>query len=327
MRTYRSILVPLDGSEFAEQALPLAVEMARQNGAILQVALVHQPLPAFAAAMELPMVEAELDTEARRREQEYLNLMVRRLGSEASLPVTSILLDGPVAEAIESQVQSSAADLVVISTHGRGAMGRFWIGSVTDRLMRRLCVPVMVVRPGVDGKALPIRVRRILVALDGSAFAETILEEAVGYGRAFGAEYALVSVVEPPLPVMDMVPLTAIPDTLTLERKLLGAAERYLTRIAEGLRAQGHVASAHAVAGTRVSETLLDQANRLGADMIAIATHGAGGLKRLALGSVTDQVVRGSLHPVLVLAPRKGAVKLEATDGELLSPSHLGALH
>ena len=66
---YRSIYVPLDGSPFAEQALPLAGEIARRAGAILQLALVHHPVPALATALEVPEIEAQLDQEGRAREQ------------------------------------------------------------------------------------------------------------------------------------------------------------------------------------------------------------------------------------------------------------------
>jgi nucleotide-binding universal stress UspA family protein len=176
--------------------------------------------------------------------------------------------------------------------------------------MRELGVPVLVVRPGSDGKAPTPRVRRILVALDGTPFAETILDDALGFGRAFGAEYALVSAVEPPLHLMDMVSLAGGPDQLDLECQMVKSAQRYLTRIAERLRGEGHVVSAHAVSGLRVHETLLDQADRLGADLIAISTHGRAGFKRLTLGSVTDKVVRGSSHPVLVVRPQPVAVSL-----------------
>jgi nucleotide-binding universal stress UspA family protein len=64
---FRSIYVPLDGSPFAEQALPLAAEIARRSGALLQVALVHHPVPALATALEVPEIEAQLDQEARAR--------------------------------------------------------------------------------------------------------------------------------------------------------------------------------------------------------------------------------------------------------------------
>ena len=308
MGTYHTILVPLDGSEFGERAIPIAVQLAQRNGARLEVALVHQPLQGFATAMEMPQVGAEYEAEARFRERAYLDQTAQRLGSQHNIPVRSTLLEGSVAEAIESHVQTSAVDLVVMSTHGRGAMGRFWLGSVADRLMRRLHVPVLVVRPHWDDDTPESAGRRILVALDGSSHAEAILEQAMGFGGS-EAEYLLVSVVEPPVPMMDMAPATALPDLAAIEAQLVKAAEAYLSRVVDRLRNKGRRASAHVVTAPRIPEALLEQAKRLDANLIAIATHGAGGLKRFALGSVTDKVVRGSPCPVLVFRPQPGSVK------------------
>jgi nucleotide-binding universal stress UspA family protein len=307
MGTYHAILVPLDGSEFGERALPLAVELAQRNNARLELAMVHQPIQSFATAMEVPEVGAEYEAEARRREQEYLDQTTQRLASRYNIPVSSRLLQGSVAETLEWHVPSSGIDLVVMSTHGRGAMGRFWLGSVADRLIRRLHIPVLVVRPNWQEDAPDAEINRILVPLDGSLLAEAILEQAVRFGGD-NPEYLLVSVVVPPVPLLDMVPVTGMPDTSALVPGLMKAAEDYLTRIAERLRGEGRLVSTHAVLANRVHEGLLEQANLLGVDLIAIATHGAGGIKRLAIGSVTEKVVRGTPCPVLVLTPKPGSL-------------------
>ena len=125
---YRSIYVPLDGSPFAEQALPLAGEIARRAGAILQLALVHHPVPALATALEVPEIEAQLDQEGRAREQTYLNSIVERVRKSVNVPVTGTLLDGAVADALETHLEKTGADLVVITTHGRGPMSRCYDG-------------------------------------------------------------------------------------------------------------------------------------------------------------------------------------------------------
>ncbi len=318
MGTYHSILVPLDGSEFGERAIPLAVDLARRNNARLELALVHQPLQSFATAMEMPEVGAEYENEARRREQEYLDQTTQRLASRHNIPVSSRLLQGSVAETLESHAQVSAIDLVVMSTHGRGAMGRFWLGSVADRLIRRLHIPVLVVRPSWQEDMPDAEIKRILVPLDGSPLAEAILEDAVRFGGD-EAEYLLVSVVVPPVPLLDMVPVTGMPDTSALVPGLMKAAEGYLDRIAERLRSEGRRVSAHTVLADRVHEGLLEQANLFGADLITIATHGAGGIKRFAIGSVTEKIVRGTPCPVLVLTPQPGSLKprpMPATESE-----------
>jgi nucleotide-binding universal stress UspA family protein len=312
MGTYHAILVPLDGSEFGERALPLAIELAQRNNARLELAMVHQPLQSFATAMEMPEVGAEYEAEARRRELEYLDQTAHQVATRNKIPVGSKLLQGSVVEALESHAHLAGIDLVVMSTHGRGAMGRFWLGSVADRLIRRLHLPVLVVRPSWQEDAPDAEIRRIVVPLDGSPLAETILEEAVRFGGT-NAEYQLVSVVVPPVPLMDMVPVTGMPNTSALIPGLVRAAEDYLHRIAERVRKQCRFVSTHVVLANRVHEGLLEQVNLLGGDLIAIATHGAGGIKRLAIGSVTEKVVRGTPCPVLVLTPRVGNVKPQPT--------------
>jgi nucleotide-binding universal stress UspA family protein len=302
---YRSIYVPLDGSPFAEQALPLAGEIARRAGAILQVGLVHHPVPALATALEVPEIEAQLDQEARAREQTYLHSIVERVRKAVNVPVTGTLLEGPVADALEVQVEQSGADLVVITTHGRGPMSRFWLGSVADQLMRRLHVPMLLVRPGTS--AAPATIRRILLTLDGSPFSERAIEPTIALGRLFGAEYALMMVVEPPMPIADPSGVMVLPVAADADRQIREAAARYLTSHAERLRKEGLTVSTHPVDAAGAAATILAETEGLKADLVAIASHGAGGFERLVVGSVADKVIRGSMHPTFVVRPPRDA--------------------
>jgi nucleotide-binding universal stress UspA family protein len=302
--TFRSIYVPLDGSPFAEQALPLACVIAKRAGAILQVALVHHPAPALATALEVPEIEAQLDMETRDREQAYLTSIVDRVRKTENLPVTGKLLDGAVAHAIEAHLEQSGADLVVITTHGRGPMSRFWLGSVADQLMRRLHLPLLLVRP--VGTALPPpAIRRILVTLDGSPFAERALDAATALGAPLGAEYALLMVIEPPMPIADPSGMMVVPVAVDGEKQLLSAATKYLEATAQRLRKDGLIVTTHPVQGLGAAATIIAQAEALQADLVAIASHGAGGFQRLVVGSVADKVIRGSTHPTFVVRPPK----------------------
>lgn len=299
---FRSIYVPLDGSPFAGQALPLASEIARRAGAILQLGIVHHPVPALATALEVPEIEAQLDQEARAREQSYLSSIVDRLRQSANIPVTGTLLDGAVADALHAHIESSGADLVVITTHGRGPVSRFWLGSVADHLMRRLHVPVLMVRPSGEGGAPPVP-KRILIALDGSSFAERALDAAVALGQPFGAEYGVMMVVEPPLPIADPSGVAVLPAMADTEKQLREGAARYLSGVAAQLRKDGHTVLTYAVDGPSAAAAILAQAETIKADLIALASHGAGGFERLVVGSVADKVIRGSTHPTLVVRP------------------------
>lgn len=302
---YRSIYVPLDGSPFAEQALPLAGEIARRAGAILQLGLVHHPVPALATALEVPEIEAQLDQEARAREQTYLHSIVERVRKAVNIPVTGSLLDGPVADALELQVEHNGADLVVITTHGRGPMSRFWLGSVADQLMRRLHVPMLLVRPGTT--AAPATIRRILLTLDGSPFSERAIEPTIALGRLFGAEYALMMVVEPPMPIADPSGMMVLPVAVDADKQIREAAARYLSSHADRLRKEGLTVSTYPVDAAGAAATILAEADTVKADLVAIASHGAGGFERLVVGSVADKVIRGSTRPTFVVRPPRDA--------------------
>ncbi len=303
---YRSICVPLDGSPFAEQALPLALEIARGAGAIVQVALVHHPVPALATAMEVPEIEAQLDQEARAREQVYLSGIVERMRRTVNVPVTSVLLDGAVTDALQTHMESSGTDLVVMTTHGRGPMSRFWLGSVADHLMRVLHIPILLVRPSAEAAPPPI-VKRILLALDGSPFSEQAITATTMLGRPFNAEYALLMVVEPPVPIADPSGLMIVPTSANTEKELHAAATKYLDDLAQRLRKEGLTVTTHPIDGPATAGAIIAQADALKADLIALASHGAGGFERLVVGSVADKVIRGSTHPTFVVRPPKGA--------------------
>src|SRR5262245_50453860 len=141
----RSILVPLDGSTFGEHALPMALSLARRSGAMLHLAHVHQIAPSTSVAGVAVM--DSIDLHLRQDEQAYLADVTRRAREHGDVPITTALLDGEVAGALRTYAAARLADLVVLSTHGRGAMGRFWLGSVADELLRDLPCPALLVRP------------------------------------------------------------------------------------------------------------------------------------------------------------------------------------
>jgi nucleotide-binding universal stress UspA family protein len=144
---YESILVPLDGSMFGEHALPSAASIARRAGARLTIAYVHEPAATFYGEGAV-ILSNEVDAHARQQKQAYLERVVTRFGNAAPKQVAPLLLEGDVVEAIRGQVAKDKADLVVMTTHGRGPLGRFWLGSVADKLLRQLSIPLLLVHPG-----------------------------------------------------------------------------------------------------------------------------------------------------------------------------------
>jgi nucleotide-binding universal stress UspA family protein len=302
---YHSLLVPLDGSPFGEQALPLAVSIARRAGIPLQVAHVHMPLrPVYTELV--PGLENTYDPRLREQEQAYLAGIVQRLTAVAPLPVTAALLDGPVAEALREHTQATGADLIVMTTHGRGPFSRFWLGSVADQLIRRSLIPLLLVHPheGTPDWTQDQCLLRVLIPLDGSALAEQVLEPALALGRLMRAEYTLLRVVEP-LPQAGQDPVSYAPSVIAQEEleQLKVEAQVYLDRVAERLREQSLHVRTRVVTGPYSAVAILDEARGEGMSVIALATHARRGLARLLLGSVADKVIRGSPVPVFVFRP------------------------
>lgn len=298
---YRSLLVPLDGSAFAEHALPLALGLARRAGAALNVVSVHVPLVSLGADSIAP---GTCEAEARVLEQEraYLDGIVQRVRSLAPVPVSFSLVEGPlVAELLSGHAAVTKADLVVMTTHGRGPLSRLWLGSVADEMVRRATTPVLLVRPherGVDLAAEP-ELRHVLVPLDGSALAEQVLAPARALGSLTQAEFTLLRVYGPTIDV-DPLAYAAQEGAEGAVEQLRVRAQDYLRGVAGGFGGQGCKVQTQAVRGQHPATAILDAAQGLAVSLITLETHGRRGLPRLLLGSVADKVIRGASVPVLV---------------------------
>ncbi len=301
----RKILLPLDGSAFAERAAPYAASVADRAGAEVTVALVHPSLPAVTESSRAEMVEW-----ARKGEQAYLDEVATRLFTGTKARVGTSLLRGDPAQTLIAFAEKQEVDLVVMSTQGWGPASRLWLGSVADRMVRELTTPLLLIRPngeltapGAPSEAL---IHRVLLPLDRSRFSECALEGAAFLSELFCAEIVPLYVVEVPVEV-DRPPLTL--PFLEDKRTTLGleteAATTYLKNIAAELRTRNvDVGDPLVVRGADVATTILDQVGKTNANAIAIATHGEKGVRRMVLGSVTDKVIRGADVPVLVCRPR-----------------------
>jgi nucleotide-binding universal stress UspA family protein len=302
---FSSILVPLDGSTFGEWALPLALDIARRAGAGVELVHVHV-LPAPPFTEPRPNMESPIDTRARDRAQAYLDQAAGRAG-DAGVTVTATLLEGAVPDSLLAHAVPRGANLVVMTTHGRGPLSRLWLGSVADEMLRRLPVPLLLVRPG-EGEpdlARPPDLRHVLVPLDGSPLAEQVLWPALELGTLTGADYTLLVVVEPLLFTGD--PMTGVQAATVddaLFRQLQDEARAYLEGTAQRLRARGSEVRTRLVIHPQPAGAILDEVRAGPIDLIALATHGRTGLARLLLGSTADKVVRGAAVPVLVYRPR-----------------------
>ncbi|HEY7311475.1 MAG TPA: universal stress protein [Gemmataceae bacterium] len=292
---YRSSLVPLDGSLPSEQSLPYAASLARRSGAALQLAYVHTPLLLGEGVMYLGTPDVHLWEE----EKQYLLRVVDRLKKAGLEKVSAQVLEGTITETLQEHALDEGCDLVVMTTHGRGPVSRFWLGSVADQLVHRLPIPLLLIRTREEEAptASEPEVRNVLVALDATPTAEQILEPAGGLAKVLGASLTLLRVV--PLVVPHVVYTEAAVST-TLADKLRAEAHVYLKRLAGSLRDQGIAVQTRIIAHNHPATAILNEAASGEYGMLALETHGRRGLPRLFLGSVADKVVRGATVPVLV---------------------------
>jgi nucleotide-binding universal stress UspA family protein len=305
---YRSILVPLDGTAFGEQALPHALSIARRSGAQLLLAHVHVSSLPIAMDVVTPASIREYELE-RAQEREYVEGVAGRLRGAADvggMPVDARLLDGPVARTLAEQAIEARVDLVVMSTRAHTGLSRLWHHGVAAYLTRRLSVPVLMVRgdhaPAESGREPEFR--HVLVPLGGSPFCEQVLDHAVALGRPFGARYTLLKVVAPP---METGYLLLGQDGSVSHFHLQGLRDealRYLERVAGRLRGRGLLVETAVAAAPGAAHAIATFVERAAAgdavDVVAMETHGMGGAAHLFTPSMVEQVIAEGCAPVLV---------------------------
>lgn len=313
---FKSILVPLDGSVFAEHALPMAVSLARHCGSALRLLRVVPPLADYFFWAPLPgdPMEAELRQLHQTEARSYLETVLDRLKDSGIGTISCDVVeeDVGISESIAADTVNTGTDLVVLTSHGRGAVARVWLGSIADKIVRSLPVPVLLVRPSEHPPVVDlyrsVELKHILLALDGTPLAERILEPALTIGKAMAADFTLIRVIRPVWPSLSAPtpldsshkPPLAWTGAKNIDDKQRQSAEAYLQQVAERLRAGGVSVQTRVYLAEQPAAAILEEASIGGADLIALETHGRGGIPRLWLGSVADKVVRGSWHPVLV---------------------------
>ena len=289
------ILLPLDGSQLAETAIPVARDLAARMGATITLATVIASggKPPSASPNDRgfdPRTVAESAT-ATDLAEGYLVGVAAGLRSE-NLDVTTHLIPGRPAEGISKVAREVNADLIVMTTHGRSGFARGILGSVTDRVVLESSIPVCVVRAdnadsGANGST---ESASIVVPLDGSEHSEASLTVADNLSRALDAPVKLVrSVGEDASPVE------------------IAHAGSYLDAIARKLEESGLDIS---VAATRESavDAIISEVKSYPGTLVVMATRGATGATRLVRGSIADDLIHKSPVPVIVISSKDKAL-------------------
>ena len=301
---YRSILLAVDGSPFAEGAAPVAARLAAASHATLHLVVVHEwlshwtPLDPAIGQMTL----GQIDEHGRRESKAYVARLATELRRDYGIRVRPTVLEGVPADEIRLFATRQHVDLVVVTTHGRGGLSRLWLGSVADTLVRQLDKPVLLCRGGTAGAPVcTMPFRRILVPLDGSVGSERALEMAADLSEAApGSALGLMMVVSPHYLVFPEFGVGGVGPEVTDAAQRGEYAREYLATLEARLASRGIESAVVVDVAADIARAILEEARRTHADVITIATRGRGGVPRMMIGSVADKVIRAADQPVLV---------------------------
>jgi len=286
-----SILLPLDGSSRAELALPAVILLAGRLDARVQLLHIVEHEAPSAVHGERHLGTAE-DATA------YLNSIAARLRDEG-LTVSIHVHDDPerdITQSIAVHATELDADLVVLVAHGEGGWRNFVFGRVAQQVALHGSRPAIVLQDRADGTMAPFPPAKIAVLLDGPADieGEAALPVTTTLARALGASVRLITVVPSAELSVERGPVaTLLPSaTRALSDIERDAAVRYLEGLLARMRAAGVETSAVVLRGEPVDEAL-PEAQRSGADLMAIVTHPRSPLSGMLDGSVAARALAG----------------------------------
>ena len=297
---YTKILVPLDGSAVAEQVLPYV----RTLGGGLKIPV--ELMGVVDVAQFDSHIAAEkgryLDTlieDSVRCSREYLEGVAQTFpGGNVSFAVEK----GGAAEVIIAKAGADNETLITMATHGRSGIDRWLLGSVAEKVLRGSANPLLLVRAKAEAKAAGgATLKSIVVPLDGSELAESVLPAVVEMAKKLNLKIVLFRACNVPYSVFG-----GVREHIAIVDELLGGikaeARDYLEKKTEELKKQGAKVSYVLEQGTSADQ-IISLGRKTPDNLIAMCTHGWSGVKGWVLGSITETVVRHSGDPVLVIRP------------------------
>jgi nucleotide-binding universal stress UspA family protein len=285
MIQFKNILCPVDFFPASERALEYSVALAGNYGARLHV--LHVVSPVIPTSYEFPLNTAELAESLQEAAREKIEPLKARADS-AGIEVDTLVRTGDIDESLLEAIEETTAEIVIMGTHGRRGFERWFLGSVTERLLRHSPVPVLTMSDVPSRIRIPPDVNKILVTTD---FSEGTTE-AMGYALALAqeapAEVILYHVIEQP------------PERAPSVEEVSSVLEDHLSGLVpEEARAWCEVRSKVEV-GTPY-QRILAMAESEEVDLIVMNIHGKGLFERTLLGTTAERVLRATECPLLAV--------------------------
>jgi nucleotide-binding universal stress UspA family protein len=282
----KSVLVPLDGSDLAEQALGYALPIAKRHNATLHLVFVIRK-----------DADASEDDDARQ----YLSTIAQQIGYEAK---PHVRFGTPADEIIETG-DALEDPLIVMTTHGRTGIGRWIYGSVADKVVHASSAPVLLLRSGA-GKLTGESIQRIMAPVDGSAYSEAALNFAKSMSTIFEAELHIVRVAETAslyssLGYETYAPGAGQPMSDVVEY-MVNETHKYISTVTRELKEQGYNVQGAVLEGF-AGEELIGYERKIEPQLVVMATRGRSGFDRFIFGSVAERILKSGQTPVLMVKP------------------------
>jgi nucleotide-binding universal stress UspA family protein len=275
---YTKVMVPLDGSPLAEVALPYAEELAAKMGSDIVLLTVLPSENSEEYKNHLAYSKKIMDT-TRLQVEKY-----RSSSNGNGFQISAATRTGNPAEGILDFAEKGYPCLIVMATHGRSGISRWSVGSVADKVVRATSrQPLLLIR--AKGAHPDIRAKRILkkalVPLDGSTISEAVLPFICDIARSLEMELTLLQV---------------IPKT----NRTFHNAELYLKDWCRRL-GEDSLCAGYQVKIGNAADQIIDYANEMAADLVAMSTRGQTALNLWSLGSVAQKVLLGGDSPLLLI--------------------------
>jgi len=292
---YHKLLLPLDGSPLAEQVLQHLPWLATPADTELVLVSAIETWRYAVSGSEFAWVDTL--PAIRAGTEQYIAAQCQQL-QQSGYRVTMHVVEGDAAQTILDLAQTSGADCIVMSTHGRSGVARWALGSVAERVLHGARMPVFLVRATTEPRQH--KLQTILLPLDGSAVAEQALPEAQALAKANDAHILLLQVMQRLDAGNQHILFKDEAAAKATFAQWLAQAETYLAGVARRLEAAG-VASTQRVVVDNPDRAICALTKGNGVNLVVMGTHGRTGVRRWVYGSVANKVLRDAGCPLLLV--------------------------
>jgi nucleotide-binding universal stress UspA family protein len=295
---FTRLLIPLDGSKTAEQVLPWARTFADRFKLPVELLAVVD-IGTFLTSVERARRFDKLVEQVTHQSKAYLE---RISGCFVGSRVKRTVEQGKAADVIVEKAAAEKTTLIALTTHGRSGLNRWLLGSVAEKVLRATTNPLLLVRADHKGPSnKEASLESIIAPLDGSELAETVLPTVAKIAKKLGIEVFLIRAYSNPYsPFISGGGHYAV-NADELIKDTRDQARNYLEKKLAELRKRGVEQISYLLQEGVAADEILSVADHTPEGLIVMCSHGRSGVKRWALGSVTETVVRHSSGPVLVM--------------------------